>query len=147
MSQRSTTTGPGCEQAEQERRSVVRLPSEDEEQREQHKVREPERTPGPQRRVAKQGPEPGAEHGHEERADEDQLERKQRRPALGGFVPADVRGQLELRPAVDPLPDEVRQPDHERERGSSPQPGRAQHGQQAPIERKPDHEREHEQQG
>ena len=114
--------GSGAEQREQQAHRVVRLPAGDEDDHEQGEVGEPERAIRSRLGAAQEPPEPGDPERCEERADQQQLQRQQQHPVADRVLVADLVGELELRPAVVRLPEEVRHPEEERERGACPQP-------------------------
>ena len=117
--------GSGAEQREQQAHRVIRLPAGDEDDHEHGEVGETERTIRSRLGAAQEPPEPGEPEGCEERTDQQQLQGQQHHPVADRVLVADLVGELELRPAVVSLPEEVRHPEEERKRGAGPQPGAA----------------------
>src|SRR5439155_24064308 len=125
---------------EQEPGRVVRLRAEDETEREQHRVGVAERPERAYVVVSHEPAQPGDPDRRERQAERDQLERWELRAVADRVLVRDLAREVELRPAVLRLPDEVRQPDRNGERCTGPQPPAAQRL-EPPREDEPERER------
>ena len=107
----------GAEQREQQSHRVIRFATGDEHDREQGQIGEPEWSKRSGRRAAQKPPEPRDPERREERADQQQLQRKQLGSVTGWILGADRAGELQLWPPVSCLPEEVGHPENEGQRG------------------------------